>query len=112
MSGNTLIVSELETALLLCQVLANPRPTFTWLKRETGELRVLTNSTSRVSISTNQEAAMYSHQSVMVIDKAQATDSGEYLCEVENSVSTSVAFSSILVTVNGEKEITSIIILL
>ena len=102
MSGNTLIVSELETALLLCQVLANPKPTFTWLKRETGELRVLTN-TSRVSISTNQEVAMYYHQSMMTIDNAHATDSGEYLCEVENSVSTSVALSSILVTVNGEK---------
>ena len=103
MSGNTLIVSELETALLLCRVLANPKPTFTWLKRETGELRVLTN-TSRVLISTNQEAAMYSHQSMMVIENAQATDSGEYLCEVENSVSTSVDLSSILVTVNGKKD--------
>ena len=108
MPGNTLLVSELETALLRCQVLANPKPTFMWLKRETRELRVLTN-TSRVSIYTNQEATMYSHQSMMVIDNAQASDSGEYLCEVENSVSTSVALSSILVTINGETEITSII---
>ena len=93
-------MSELETVVLTCRLLANPKPTVRWLKRETDSLRVLTN-TSRISVTTYQEDT-YSHSSAMVIERAQATDSGEYLCEVENILSTLPIVSSIMVTVNGK----------
>ena len=87
--------------VIFCQFLANPKPSVSWLKRETDSLRVLTNS-SRISVSTFQ-GDRYSHRSMMVIERARATDSGEYLCEVENGVlSTLPTVSSIMVTVNGK----------
>ena len=91
---------ELETVVLTCRLLANPKPTVRWLKRDTDSLRVLTN-TSRISVSTYQEET-YSHHSMMLIERAQATDSGEYLCEAENILSTLPIVSSIMVTVNGK----------
>ena len=99
-SGNT-TASELEMIVLSCRVLANPKPTITWLKRETGELRVLTNS-SRISVSSTEDANVYSHSGTIVIQRVQSIDSGEYLCEIDNSVTNFPIVSSTFVTVNGK----------
>ena len=97
-------VTEHQRVTLSCQVSANPKPTFKWLKRTTEQIQVLINS-SRILVSTNQGGNKFSHQSTVVIRSTLSIDSGEYICAAENRVTMSalpVISPTIIVTVNGE----------
>ena len=86
---------------LICAVLARPKPTITWLKRDTGELRLLMNS-SRILVSTTYDEHTFTHRSILVIQDAQEADSGEYLCEVQTTLINLPLVSSQHINISGE----------
>ena len=102
-SQNTTTI-ELQRVILSCHVSANPKPVVRWLKRTAEQIQVLTNS-SRVLVTTNREGNAFSYRSTVLIRSTLSIDSGEYMCEAENSVMMSalpIISPTIFVTVNGE----------
>ena len=99
-SGSNVFAEE-AVITLSCEIVANPKPTVTWLKRDTGELRRLMNS-SRISIYNSYEGRTFTHQSILTIQHAQEADSGEYLCEVLNAPASLPIISSRHITISGK----------
>ena len=95
---------ELQRVILSCHVSANPKPVVRWLKRTAEQIQVLTNS-SRVLVTTDREGNAFSYRSTVLIRSILSIDSGEYMCEAENSIMISalpIISPTIFVTVNGE----------
>ena len=95
---------ELQRVILSCHVSANPKPVVRWLKRTAEQIQVLTNS-SRVLVTTDREGNAFSYRSTVLIRSSLSIDSGEYVCEAENSVMISalpIISPTIFMTVNGE----------
>jgi hypothetical protein len=97
--SNTTVEGEAIT--LICAVVASPKPTVTWLKRNARELRLLRNS-SRISVTNTYDRRIFTHRSALVIQDAQEADSGEYLCEVQDAPMTLSLVSSQHINISGE----------
>lgn len=97
--SNTAIEGKAIT--LICAVVVSPKPTITWLKRNTEELRLLRNS-SRISVNNSYNGHIFTHHSILVIQDAQEADSGEYLCEVQDAPMTLSLVSSQYINISGE----------
>ena len=104
MVSQNITTIELQRVILSCHVSANPKPVVRWLKRTAEQIQILTNS-SRVLVTTNQEGNAFSYRSTVLIRSSLSIDSGEYMCEAENSVMMSALpkiSPTIFLTVNGE----------
>ena len=79
--------SELEDIAILCTVRANPSPEITWLKSSPNEVtRILTSS--RISFQ-SRVTPERSVESTLQITRVTAADSGTYVCQVDNDLTTS-----------------------
>lgn len=89
-------VRELSVLTLNCSVQTTSRPVVTWLRRREGEVTVILNTT-RISV-TNQYWES-STISILTINRAAPSDTGEYVCEARGDIDTAVVDK--LVTVPG-----------
>ena len=99
-SGSS-ISAEGTAITLICTVVASPKPTITWLKRDTGKLRLLMNS-SRITVNTTNDGRTFTCRSILAIQDAREADSGEYLCEVQNAFMNLPLVSSQHINISGE----------
>lgn len=85
-SGNS-GAEELGTVSLHCTVSANPRPDIVWLKRSTGGLIHVVNS-SRISFSIDYDSENRVGVSTLTVSSVTGHDGGEYVCKASNGLLT------------------------
>ena len=82
-----LTVVSPNNATFFCQATARPRPAMTWWRREDGGINQIM-ATMGEYIITNVEIGERVRNSTLVIVGSEPFDTGEYLCQAENEVST------------------------
>ena len=92
-------VSELKPFSLSCLVLNQPTPQVSWLK---DNALLISEELERVSVNTTIIADYHAVSILTVEGAVPGFDDGLYHCRIDNSVSSSVIFDSIAITVQGK----------
>ena len=104
--GSSSTLGELDKVTIECSVTANPPANVIWLKRTTGGIKKLIN-TSRTSITCNLVFTLRGPVTVstLVIGNVEAADSGDYVCEARNSHSSPIVSTNFSVSIIGKSNL-------
>ena len=95
------IFDELSNISLQCTVTANPSPLIVWLRRNEEMVTVIIEigRTSIINHSTFQNTIITT--STLLIQRAQSSDQGEYICEASNEVTQRILVANKYIAITG-----------
>ena len=87
-SGPGTAISETDSVYLSCMVMANPAPTWQWIKRNNDTRSNPETYSSRIRITNDYDPFTAISISRLSVSGAVPGDVGDYVCEVFNNVTT------------------------